>query len=124
MHSARNRAEHAFADEARALLAQLPLARAEVFYSAPDDGDPLGDDTVRGRLSTDALRGLALPTDAEVYLCGPAGFMDQLTAVPASTSASIRSRIHSEPFGAHAAITPGIVGQTTAAPTSASRPPG
>ncbi|MET0577498.1 MAG: MOSC domain-containing protein, partial [Ilumatobacteraceae bacterium] len=81
LHSARNRAEQAFADEARALLAALPLARAEVFYSAPDDRDRLGADyTVHGRLSIDAVRRLDLPTGAEAYVCGPAGYMDQVAA--------------------------------------------
>ena len=123
LHSARNRAEHAFADEARALLAELPHARAEMFYSAPDDADRLDDDTVRGRLSEDAFRALALPADAEVYLCGPAGFMTQLTAALVELGIDPQ-RIHSEPFGAHEAITPGVVGQSIAAPHAPPGPPG
>jgi ferredoxin-NADP reductase/MOSC domain-containing protein YiiM len=124
LHSARNRAEHAFADEARSLLAELPLARTAVFYSAPADADRLGEDyTIRGRISTETLQGLALPADADVYLCGPAGFMDQLSASLRDVGMDPR-RIYSEPFGARAAITPGIVEHSVVAPHPPAGGPG
>jgi ferredoxin-NADP reductase/MOSC domain-containing protein YiiM len=124
LHSARNRAEHAFADEARSLLAQLPLANAAVFYSAPEDSDRLGDDyTTRGHVSTDAIRQLSLPIDADVYLCGPAGYMDQLTTLLRDVGIDPH-RIYSEPFGAHDAITPGVVARMAVAPHPPSGPAG
>ena len=88
LHGARNSAEHAFADEARGLLAQLPNARAEICYSAPLPADRLGSDyTYRGRMDADLLRHLDLPRDASAYLCGPVLFMDDIT------SALVRSRV-------------------------------
>ena len=79
LHGARSSAEHVFAAEARALLARLPNAHTEIFYSAPLSGDRLGIDyTHLGRLGAAAISELPLPTDADVYLCGPAQFMADL----------------------------------------------
>jgi ferredoxin-NADP reductase len=60
------------------------------------------------------LGALDPPHDAEAYLCGPAGFTDDITAIGLDAS-----RIHTEPFGPAAGLTPGI------APTPArtSHPP-
>ena len=57
-----------------------------------------------GRLSTDLLRTLSLPPDAEAYVCGPTSFM---TAVSLALTACglDATRIHSETFGAGAALT-------------------
>jgi ferredoxin-NADP reductase/MOSC domain-containing protein YiiM/ferredoxin len=124
LHSARNRAEHAFAAEARGLLARLPLADVEVLYSAPDEGDRLGDDyTTRGRLSMEVLGGLALPADAEVYVCGPAGYMNHVTTLMRDVGIDPR-RIYSEPFGAHDTVAPGVIGQTVVTPHPPTDPSG
>ena len=44
LHGARNSAEHAFAQEARTLLATLPTAHSRVWYSRPGADDHLGVD--------------------------------------------------------------------------------
>jgi ferredoxin-NADP reductase/MOSC domain-containing protein YiiM len=122
LYSARNRAEHAFADETRGLLARLPHARAEYWYSQPEPGDRLGEDfTIEGRVSAETLGRIALPSRAQVYLCGPQGFMDQVAADLAGLGVDA-TRIFTEPFGPRAAITPGVVGQAT--PPSPHPPPG
>src|SRR5262249_3946180 len=76
VHGARNRTEHAFADESRGLLAQLPHAHAYVCYSRPGPDDRQGDDyAMAGGLSADVLARLPLPRTPEAYLCGPTAFM-------------------------------------------------
>ena len=39
LHGARNRSEHAFAQESRQLLSALPSARSHIMYSRPDPGE-------------------------------------------------------------------------------------
>jgi ferredoxin-NADP reductase/MOSC domain-containing protein YiiM len=113
LHGARDGSEHAFAAESRALLAQLPNARAHVFYSRPAPGDRPGRDYERaGRLSADLLRELAVPSSADAYLCGPPSFLQELSAALRSNGFDT-AQIHSEIFGAPPALTPGIATATT-----------
>ncbi|MER8184983.1 MOSC domain-containing protein [Kitasatospora sp. NPDC094015] len=116
LHGARDGADHAFAAEARALLARLPDGHARICYSRARPEDRPGNDyTDPGRLSADLLGRLTLPADADAYLCGPAAFQLELTA--ALTGYGLRpERIHAETFGAAAALTPGIA-------PAAARPP-
>ena len=73
-----------------------------------------------GRLSADALAGLRLPAGAVAYVCGPESFMaDMQTALGAVGIDS--AQIHTELFGALAALNPGLVGHDRPAPH---QPPG
>ena len=113
VHGARNGSEHAFAAEGVALLNRLPGSRCHVFYSRPAESDRVGSDyTASGRPSVDAIRSLTLPRDADAYLCGPAGFMTALTAGLQEYGLE-PARIHTETFGATAALTPGIAASST-----------
>ncbi|WP_322940988.1 MOSC and FAD-binding oxidoreductase domain-containing protein [Actinacidiphila paucisporea] len=125
LHGARDGTEHPFAQECRDLIDALPNAQSTVYYSRPTDADRLGVDyTEAGRLSSEPVRRLGLPTDADAYLCGPAAFMDSLTATLVECGLDA-SRVHTEAFGAGAAITPGIKSTTTtAAPHQPAGPPG
>lgn len=124
LHGARNGGEHAFAAEARALLAQLPNARAHVCYSRPDPADLVGRDyATAGRLSADVLGTLGLPRDADAYLCGPPEFLADVTAALAAAGFA-PSRLHAEIFGAGPAMTPGVVGVATQAPHAPATEPG
>ncbi|MER5398126.1 MOSC and FAD-binding oxidoreductase domain-containing protein [Streptomyces sp. NPDC002599] len=116
LHGARNRHEHAFAQEAGRLLAQLANSHTAVFYSRPQSVDRLGTDyTEHGRMSADAMAGLGLPLDADVYLCGPAEFMS--TARDAfSRNGAEPERIHTEVFGPGPALTPGLRPEGARAP--------
>ena len=119
LHGARRGTDHAFAAEARTLLAALPNASARVFYSRPDAGDVLGrDHDGVGRLGASALAELDPPRDAQAYVCGPAAFMDELSAGLVALGLDA-ARIHTEPFGPAAGLTPGIA----AAPARAPHPP-
>jgi ferredoxin-NADP reductase/MOSC domain-containing protein YiiM len=116
LHSARSSHEHAFAREARALLAGLSNARARVYYSRPRDEDVEGRDfDAPGRLTPGALAELGPPRDADAYVCGPASFMDEISAGLAAAGVQA-ARIHTEPFGPEAGLTPGIAAAPTRAP--------
>ena len=119
VHAARSRREHSFAAEAQALLASLPRVRSHVYYSRPDPGDGQGRDfDSAGRLTGALLAELEPPRDAEVYLCGPTPFMEEIGAGLAAFGIDA-SRIHTEPFGPAAPSTPGIA----AVPARTPHPP-
>ena len=108
LHGARNRREHAFAVEVQALLASLPNARSHVYYSRPDPNDVKGCDfDGTGRLTGSVLAQLEPPRDAQAYVCGPADFMDEISAGLPSLGIET-SQIHTEPFGPAPSATPGI----------------
>lgn len=104
LHTTRNPDTEAFAAEVDELIKVMPQAIRRVYYTGH-----------RNRLNRQAIAALGLPTGAAAYLCGPASFMaDMRTALtglgfdPAS--------IHSELFGARAAINPGVVGAVARPP--------
>ncbi len=112
LHGARDGSEHPFAAESRALLQELPHSQFHIFYSHPTPTDRQGIDfTERGRLSIEAISKLDPPRDGDAYLCGPTSFMEQLTPGLATLGLDA-GHIHSETFGAAAALTPGIATAT------------
>jgi len=116
LHGARDRDEHAFAAEARALLETLPHPHSHIRYSAPSPHDQPGVDfDASGRLSAVVLTGLGAPRVADFYLCGPAPFMADLSAGLVDRGAPSH-RIHTELFGPEASLTPGVA-------TTPSKPP-
>jgi ferredoxin-NADP reductase/MOSC domain-containing protein YiiM/ferredoxin len=108
LHGARSSAEHSFAAEARALLASLPNVHVRICYSRPGPNDLEGRDFDNtGRLTASLLAQLELPADAEAYLCGPATFMEEVSAGLAASGLDA-AHIHTEPFGPAPGLTPGI----------------
>jgi ferredoxin-NADP reductase/MOSC domain-containing protein YiiM len=109
LYGARNRGEHPFAEEARTLLKALAHGHSHIRYSLPDPQDRPGIDyDGRGRLDARVLEELAVPRDADFYLCGPAAFMSELAAGLATWGVAA-GRIHTEMFGAGPSKTPGVV---------------
>ncbi|HEX3826571.1 MAG TPA: MOSC and FAD-binding oxidoreductase domain-containing protein [Sporichthyaceae bacterium] len=121
LHSARNPAEHAFAAETLDLLAGLDGARRFFFYSeaTPDEAAATG--AARGRLTAEMLTGLALPTGAAAYLCGPPAFMADIRNALNSLGVS---DVHTELFGPQDAVNPGVVAKPPVAPHVPAGPPG
>jgi ferredoxin-NADP reductase len=104
LHTSRTADQHPMAAEAQTLLAALPHSHTHVFYSS-DHG--LAPDIVHGRLTARSIAELGVPADATAYVCGPSGFMDDMQT--ALTEAGVAAdRIHTELFGALAAINPGV----------------
>jgi len=116
LHGARNGNEHSFAAETRALLAECPNTRVGIYYSRPSAHDLEGRDFDRaGRLTPSLLLELEPPRNGEAYICGPATFMNEVSAALASIGLDA-SRIHTEPFGPEPGSTPGIAATPTRAP--------
>jgi ferredoxin-NADP reductase/MOSC domain-containing protein YiiM/ferredoxin len=116
LHGARNRAEHAFADEAQSLLDDLPHVHRHVWYSQPDPTDRPGttyDDI--GRVTPEALEDVGVPRGGSFYVCGPNALMDALRAGLAALGVPAGS-VHTEIFGAQGALTPGVAARPTRPP--------
>ena len=116
MHGARDGSEHAFAHEVRTLLAGMPNAHSHIWYSRPATSDLQGRDyDAVGRLSVERFAQLGVPRDADAYLCGPTGFMAEVTAALVAFGID-RGRIRAEIFGAGPSMTPGVVSPPARAP--------
>jgi ferredoxin-NADP reductase/MOSC domain-containing protein YiiM len=108
LYGTRNGREHPFAEETRGLLKALAHHHSHICYSSPNPDDrPDIDFNTAGHLNTQVLRELDLPRNADFYICGPSGFMSDLSAGLAALSVT-PDRIHTEMFGAGPSITPGI----------------
>ena len=114
LHTTRGSETHAFAEEARQLVAQLPNARSKIFYTAAD-ANVSAPDLTHGRLDRAALAELRLPTEAVAYICGPAGFMAAMTSALAELGLSA-SHIRTELFASLSSINPGVVAADRPAP--------
>ncbi|MBC2865058.1 MOSC and FAD-binding oxidoreductase domain-containing protein [Streptomyces mexicanus] len=114
IHTAHDRAHHAFADETHTLLGRLPNAHEHIYYTCETAG-PERSYITQGRPTASSLAVLGIPADADAYLCGPPAFMDDIAGFLRDRGLS-PERIHTEQFSALPAINPGI------APTGAVRP--
>ena len=116
LHGARSSRDHSFAAETRTLLASLPHVHSRVYYSRPGPKDVEGRDFDNaGRLTASLLAELAPPRSAEAYLCGPAQFMEEISASLAAIGLDA-SHIHTEPFGPEPGLTPGVAATPARAP--------
>ena len=124
LHGARSSRDHSFAAETRTLLASLPNVRTHVYFSRPGPHDLEGRDfDSAGRLTPSLLAELKPPRDAEAYLCGPAPFMDEISAGLAAMGIDA-SHIHTEPFGPAPGLTPGIAATPARTPHPPAGQPG
>jgi ferredoxin-NADP reductase/ferredoxin len=124
LHSARDRAHQSFAREADDLLVALHASRRCVIYSRPEAGDMPGQDFDRpGHLSVELLHELEVPKDADFYLCGPPGFLEDFQKGLATWGIPW-PRVHVEMFGPAPTRTPGIFGVAAALPHRPDGPEG
>jgi ferredoxin-NADP reductase/MOSC domain-containing protein YiiM len=107
LHTTKRPAANQLAADAERSVHSLPNARSHVFYTA-DAASSSTAGVTHGRLDRAALAEIGLPTDASVYLCGPTGFMDAMTAALTDLGMP-RGRIHTEVFASLSAINPGVV---------------
>jgi ferredoxin-NADP reductase/MOSC domain-containing protein YiiM len=123
LHTTNGPATHALAAEARRLIDSLPDAQSHVFYTSdpPEPSEPSEPGVTRGRLDRTTLAQIGLPTAATIYLCGPTGFMDAMTAALVDLGMA-RSGIHTEVFASLSAINPGVVASDRPSPHAPVRP--
>ena len=108
LYGARNREEHPFREESRALLQQLQHGHSYVQYSRPGPADRRGVDfDAAGHLAVSAFDQIGVPREGQFYLCGPAAFLRELTAGLAAWGVAA-DHIHTEIFGTLDSITPGM----------------
>ena len=124
IHSARNRAHHAFASEARSLVTSLGHGHLCVIYSRADAADRIGlDYDIEGHLTEPLLQQLGVPRDADFYLCGPSRYLADMQAILREWKIAA-SRMHTEIFGPAAPFTPGVVNAKSQAPHLPTGPQG
>ena len=116
LQAARDGQHHPFASEVRNLMSALTNGRSYICFTKPDANDKTGEDfNAAGRFSRSVFDELALPRDADIYLCGPTQFMadmkEALTALGVAPE-----HIHIEIFNGGESMTPGVVGAATRAP--------
>ena len=121
-HTARNAEQQAFADEAHQLMQSLLNAHEHVFLTKPDTA-LAGPEVQAGRLSAAALADLGVPATASAYICGPEAFMTAMREALTGLGIDPR-RIHTELFGAQAAINPGVTTVSAIPPHQPPGPPG
>ncbi|MCC8400901.1 MOSC domain-containing protein [Paraburkholderia sp. MMS20-SJTN17] len=116
LHAAHDGQHHPFAAEARRLMPMLAHGRSYVCYSTPDTRDRKGVDfDATGRLSQAVLHEAGVTRDADIYLCGPTRFMDDMKAALAGLGVA-PERIHAEIFNGGESLNPGIVGTDRRSP--------
>ena len=120
LHAARDGKHLPFAAEVRRLVSDLAHGRSFVCFGQPEAADRLGTDfDVAGRLSQAVFERAGLAKDADVYLCGPSGFMTEMRTALAKSGVKPDS-IHVEIFNGGESSTPGVAAAETKPPH---RPP-
>ncbi len=123
IYGARNRAEHPFAEESRALLKELSRGRGYVVYSRPDAIDRVGTDfDAPGRIDVALLERIGVPQGSDFYLCGPPSFLQDMRDGLRDWGV-LAGNVHTEIFGSLEAITPGMA-QVVHTPHLPNGPPG
>ena len=116
IHGARDGNHHPFAAETRQLVGALARGRSYRCYSQPRPSDRPGEDfDATGRVSRPILDRLGVPTDADIYVCGPPSFMTEIEAALATCGVA-RERIRVELFNGSEPSTPGVVAAVTRPP--------
>jgi ferredoxin-NADP reductase/MOSC domain-containing protein YiiM len=115
LHAARDGRHHPFAPEVRRLMQGLTHSRSYVCYSKPASADRIGKDfDGAGHISPAVFNEVGVPQEADVYLCGPARFMEDMKEALAAAGVA-QERIHVELFNGGESMTPGVVGRATRA---------
>ncbi len=116
LHAARDGEHHPFAAEVSRLMLALPHGRSYVCFSRPNSQDRVrGDFDGTGHFSRLMFEEAGVPPAADVYLCGPNGFMGDMKKALASFGVAA-DRIYVEIFNGGESMTPGIAGEAVRIP--------
>ena len=116
LYGARDGKSHSFAAEVRQLLGMLARGRSQIWYSRPAADDREGRDyDATGRVGLEILDRLGVPRDGDFYICGPSGFLGDLSTGLAAWGVP-RDRIHSEIFSGGPSLKPGAIAGAVRAP--------
>ena len=108
IYGARDRVEHPFAEESRALLKQLSRGREYIVYSRPAATDLAGADfDTPGHIDIALLERIGVPKGGDFYMCGPPSFLQTMRDGLRSWGV-LAENVHTEIFGSLEAITPGM----------------
>lgn len=108
LYGARNREEHPFREESRALVQELKHGHSYIQYSRPGAAERTGVDfDATGHLTVSAIDKIGVPREAQFYLCGPPAFLQELTGGLTAWGVTA-DHIHTEIFGTLDSITPGM----------------
>jgi ferredoxin-NADP reductase/MOSC domain-containing protein YiiM len=123
IYGARNRVDHPFAEESRALLKQLSRGRGYIVYSRPAATDQVGADfDAPGHIDTALLEKIGVSQSSDFYLCGPSSFLQNMQDGLRNWGV-LAENVHTEIFGSLEAITPGMA-QVVHIPHLPQGPPG
>ena len=112
LHGARNRDDHPFREESRALLQKLKYSHSYIQYSRPGPADQRGVDfDAAGHLAVSEFDKIGVPHEGQFYLCGPPAFLRELTTDLAAWGVPA-DHVHTEIFGTLDSITPGMKAET------------
>ena len=116
LYGTRDGQHHPFAAEVRGLMLALPNSRRYVCYSRPEpDARMTADVDATGHLTRTVFDAVGVPRDADVYICGPTRFMEEMKAALATMGVT-PERMHVEIFNGGESMTPGVVGGAARAP--------
>src|SRR5271169_6035515 len=123
VYGARNRVDHPFAEESRALLKQLSRGRGYIVYSRPTAIDQVGADfDAPGHIDAALLERIGVSQSSDFYLCGPSSFLQSM-GHGLRTWGVLAEKVHTEIFGSLEAISPGMA-QVVHSPHLPQGPPG
>jgi ferredoxin-NADP reductase/MOSC domain-containing protein YiiM len=116
IHTARDSQHHAFAAEVRRLVRALPNGRSYVCYTKPAANEKPGEgfDSV-GRLTQSDFENIGIPSEAEVYLCGPNRFIADMTETLREIGVA-PELTHFEVFHGSEGLNPGVAAATKRSP--------
>jgi ferredoxin-NADP reductase len=118
LYQARDRRHHPFAAEVRHLMPALTHGRSFVCYSRPGLHDKTAEDfDSAGYVSRSVFDQVGVTGEADVYLCGPTGFVKDMKELLAALGVP-PERLHVELFNGSESSTPGVVGTVIRPPHS------